>query len=340
MAEIFAPFKDKGYTIWGDNAFVSVEMLRRCKEWGINFAGTTRTTFGFPQSLIDEALEAGQWKWKMTPDGLLAAFWADVGFVKMMSNFHGPEEGMVQRREAGLADRVTRGAPVLGVEYNDKMGGTDLMDFMRGVYTTQRKSKKWWRCLYHWVLDTSMYNAFVLYQWVWNHLTPELPFKLKYREFIRKVVGHYIPNLEDRLSGTPPRDGPKRHRSPSVTPAATVTAAATASSTSSTPSAAASTTPTSRFRRRNTPSVYRGPGGETKRPPKWDQPCPGAAGGADLRKCTKTNKWGRVVRLQCKYCWNSGSVRVRVDSGWVCSLCEQHLCVECMNRYHRWINSE
>ena len=115
-------------------------MLRQCKLWDINFAGTTRTTFGFPKSLIDVELDAGQWKWNMTSDGLLASFWADVGFVKMMSNFHSPKAGFVRRRQSGVADRVERDAPVLGVEYNDKMGGVDLMDFIRGKYTTQRRS--------------------------------------------------------------------------------------------------------------------------------------------------------------------------------------------------------
>ena len=151
--------------------------------------------------MIDEDLQAGQWKWMMTPDGLLAAYWADVGFVKMMSNFHGPEAGIVDRRQSGKADRVTRGAPVLGVEYNDKMGGTDLMDFMRGIYSTQRKSKKWWKCLYHWCIDTAMYNVFVLHRWVWEYFHgADDKYKLKYRDFIRKVVGHYIPNLDNRLT--------------------------------------------------------------------------------------------------------------------------------------------
>ena len=60
MSSVLQPFKDKGYTVWGDNAFVSVAMLHKCKEWGINFVGTTRTTFGFPRALIDENLESGE----------------------------------------------------------------------------------------------------------------------------------------------------------------------------------------------------------------------------------------------------------------------------------------
>lgn len=43
----------------------------------------------------------------------------------------------------GEADSESREAPTVGVEYNDKMGGTDLKDFMRGLFTTQRTSKKW-----------------------------------------------------------------------------------------------------------------------------------------------------------------------------------------------------
>ena len=56
MAETFAPFADKGYRIRGDNVFVSVSMLRKCRQLKINFAGTTRTTFGFLSELIDENL--------------------------------------------------------------------------------------------------------------------------------------------------------------------------------------------------------------------------------------------------------------------------------------------
>ena len=142
------PFEGCGYNVWGDNSFVSVAMIKYTREHGINFAGTSRTTFGFPPSLIDENLSMGKWKWMMTPPGLLAAYWSDVGFVKLMSNFHSPESGMVLRRVSGQADREQRAAPRVGGEYNGKMGGTDLKDMMRGVYTVTRTGKKWWKTLW------------------------------------------------------------------------------------------------------------------------------------------------------------------------------------------------
>ena len=142
-------FSGKGYTVWADNAFVSVAMLKWAKEQKINFAGPTRTTYGFPKELIDPDLPQGQWKWLMTDPGILAAFWSDVGMVKLMSNFHSPTSGYVLRKVSGQADRVVRCAPTVGVGYNKGMGGTDLFDFMRGLYTTLRTSKKWWKTLYH-----------------------------------------------------------------------------------------------------------------------------------------------------------------------------------------------
>ena len=59
---VLTPFYDKGYTVWGDNAFTTVNMLRETKRHGVNFAGTTRTTYGFPRSLIDENLQPGEWR--------------------------------------------------------------------------------------------------------------------------------------------------------------------------------------------------------------------------------------------------------------------------------------
>ena len=54
------PFNNLGYTVWGDNAFTTVAMLRETKERGFNFAGTTRTTYGFPKTLVDEDLNPGE----------------------------------------------------------------------------------------------------------------------------------------------------------------------------------------------------------------------------------------------------------------------------------------
>ena len=212
------PFYGKGYNIWGDNAFVSVDMLRHLREHDTNFAGTSRTTYGFPSALTEQVdnLEMGQWKWLMAEPGLLAAYWCDVGFVKLMSNFHTPSQGMVMRRVKGLAERAERDAPTVGVQYNDFMGGTDKKDFMRGLYTVYRRSKKWWKSLYYWVLDASMYNAFVLHRWCWSTIYPHKKYNISYAQFIRLVCEHFLLPMDQVRTPCTPRCAVRRTLVPMV----------------------------------------------------------------------------------------------------------------------------
>ena len=231
------PFNKLGYTIWGDNAFVSVEMLKYFRENGTNFAGTTRTTYGFPQSLAanEDTLAMGEWKWLMAAPGLLAAYWCDVGYVKLMSNFHTPKQGMVLRKVKGQADREERGAPLVGQEYNDFMGGTDKKDFMRGLFTVCRRSKKWWKSLWYWVLDASMYNVFVLHKWCLKALHPRLKYKITYARFIRLVTDHFLKAPSQRRFSTPRCASRRRVPMLNLTPEGTVTTATVVTTVASSP---------------------------------------------------------------------------------------------------------
>ena len=46
--------------------------------------------------------------------------------------------------------------------YNEKMGGVDLADCRRQVYSCSRKSKKWWHRLFYFFLDVGVVNAHIL----------------------------------------------------------------------------------------------------------------------------------------------------------------------------------
>ena len=326
FCSVLTPFENKGYTVWGDNAFTTVNMLRYCKDRGINFAGTTRTTYGFPSTLVDDSLEAGEWRWLMTSEGFLAAYWADVGYVKLMSNFHSPESGQVMRRVTGQADKEARGAPTLGVEYNNFMGGTDLKDFIRGMYTTHRRGKKWWRCLFYWVLDTSMYNAFVLYRWCWKHIKGEVC-EVKYKEFIKHVATGLLPSDTD--------DSP-HHLSSSVAFATPNPTPLSSSGSSSKRRPRITSRRTQSARRRLVDAgSYEGPDGE-ERPPLRRALCPGG----DLVKTTKRSNKKGFVRLDCLYCKHAWERKKIHRTPYLCELCGAPLCVTCNYRYHRWVNGE
>lgn len=44
------------------------------------------------------------------------------------------------------------------------MAGTDSMDENINTYRIDIRSKKWWRCVLTWCLDTTIHNAWILYR--------------------------------------------------------------------------------------------------------------------------------------------------------------------------------
>ena len=85
MRQVLDEFNVPGVCVYADNLFVSVDMLRWCKENAFNLCGTTRRGFGFPDELqFERRMRLGDFDWRMTADGLLAVAWKDVGDTKAM----------------------------------------------------------------------------------------------------------------------------------------------------------------------------------------------------------------------------------------------------------------
>ena len=57
MRQVLDEFNVPGIKVFADNLFVSVDMLRWCRDRGINLAGTTRRSYGFPVCLSCEDME-------------------------------------------------------------------------------------------------------------------------------------------------------------------------------------------------------------------------------------------------------------------------------------------
>ena len=225
--------------------------------------------------------------------------------MKLISNFHNPISGLVYRRVTGQADKTARDAPVVGVNYNDLMGGTDLNDWMRGLYTTARIGKKWWKCLFFWCLDASMINAFLLHKWCFKHLHPHKKYIPTFANFIHSVCRELTIEL---VPGT----FRSRHRY--------IMPMHNAKST------------------KTTGDDYFGPSGEDRRA-RADAAC----GGGELERTpliVEGKKAGRHHQFNCRYCWNSNSVKkIKKTTSYQCSTCKIPLCPTCVWRYHLWVNS-
>lgn len=58
--------------------------------------------------------------------------------------------------------------------YNHHMGGVDIANQLRASYTTlQERNKRYWKPLFHWLLDIAITNAYLLYRASYSSLEPE-----------------------------------------------------------------------------------------------------------------------------------------------------------------------
>ena len=87
--------------------------------------------------------------------------------------------------------------PVVVDDYNHKMIGVDKLDQMMSYYSFKRKSVKWWRKVFFWVMFENLY---ILYK---NNTRS--PRKLTSREFRWEIV-------VSLCSDMPARHGSTRHR--------------------------------------------------------------------------------------------------------------------------------
>ncbi|XP_025407097.1 piggyBac transposable element-derived protein 3-like [Sipha flava] len=76
------------------------------------------------------------------------------------------------------------------------MGGTDLMDENVNRYRIGLRGKKWWWCLFTWLIDVSIQNAWILHKKSGGNLSQ--------LEFRRDIVKTYLITY----SNLPKRPGP------------------------------------------------------------------------------------------------------------------------------------
>ena len=202
------------HRVYMDNAFPQVRNLEKMYDMKVYGAGTMRPHFGFPPELHElvrklndknSPLDVGEYEWMMAPLGddrdasFLAVVWRDVGYVKFISTFHLPKEVLIYRRQPGKSEKDERSC-IEGIkDYNQNMGGTDLLDALRYHNSTQRKTVKWWHALFFWILDNAVLNAYTLYECDFRDAGIDGK-KLTRRQFIIKVAGALLGHMQSKPS--------------------------------------------------------------------------------------------------------------------------------------------
>lgn len=88
----------------------------------------------------------------------------DRKLVFLVSNFHNRKSfQIIQRKEKDDGKSLVK-CPTSIVEYNKYMGGVDLANQRKASYSLDRKSRRFWLCIFFNFLNITLSNAFVVFR--------------------------------------------------------------------------------------------------------------------------------------------------------------------------------
>lgn len=199
LDEIVAVKGIQPYKLYFDNLFTGITLLKYLRDEGYQGTGTVRET-RFPktcpltgkkilakkargtyESIIDKA------------NGIIFVRWVDNGVVTAASTCFGVHPMGNVRRYSQMEKKIVQVLrPSVIAKYNSAMGGTDLKDENLSRYRISMRGKNWWWCLFTWILDACVQNAWQIHKKSGGTL-PQLQFR-------REIVNNYLNSF-----GVPPK---------------------------------------------------------------------------------------------------------------------------------------
>ena len=153
-----------GHELYTDNYYTSPTLFLTLYNLGINACGTVRSNRRFfPKELITQCTRHNRGFYEYRSNGpLLASVWIDKRTIYFVSTLHPAEPaGTVKRRRVdGSQEDVS--CPPLLVDYQKYMRGVDRGDQLSGYYNIGRRSKKWWKRVFSYLVECCILNSYVL----------------------------------------------------------------------------------------------------------------------------------------------------------------------------------
>ena len=153
------------HSLYMDNFYNSVALSEFLLDQKVYTVGTLRRNRGEPPEIRDPGrMNSGDVVARDNGKVLVLA-WKDKRVVKAITTKHDASMTTVARpkkRGRGEMEQVSK--PACIVDYNKHMSGVDLLDQMISYYPFTRKTTKWTKKVFFYLVKISAHNAFVLYK--------------------------------------------------------------------------------------------------------------------------------------------------------------------------------
>lgn len=190
-------YPGSGFHIFTDRYYTGMELACKLKKQKIHLTGTVQANRkNLPLQVKKGALNLKKHEVKAYrhKDDILCSAWKDKRNVLMLSTLCNNGTETIERREKNRREATKISKPSVICEYNRFMGGVDNLDHYVASYKFTRKSLKWWRKLFFWLLEVSVVNSFLLYNM--NQLNKGLKY-LNHRKFREALIMQLVGDVRN-----------------------------------------------------------------------------------------------------------------------------------------------
>lgn len=160
----------QNFIIYADNLFSSLQLVKELKKKGFWFVGTVRENRLKCCELKAEKVLRKEKRGAMDSkvefnSNVVAVRWYDNRKVDLISSCVGVEPVQkVKRYDKKTKEIIEVDCPFIVQEYNQHMGGVDLLDSLTSLYKYSIKSRRWYLYIFFHTINMAVVNAWLLYR--------------------------------------------------------------------------------------------------------------------------------------------------------------------------------
>ena len=195
VGQLLTQTQGSGYHVYTDRFYTSPTLSIKLLDEKIHITGTVqKNRKGLPNELKSLRLKNQDIKAYRHPSNMLMVLaYQDKRTITMLSTWHNAGTTTISRIvKGGQQEDIEK--PVVICDYTVHMGAVDRSDHYCTSYSFMRKTLKWWRKMFFWLVEVSIMNSFILYEKV-NHTTA-----LQHLTYRQKLVEQLVGDIRNNHS--------------------------------------------------------------------------------------------------------------------------------------------
>lgn len=165
VMHVVSPYLDRGHHLFTDRYYTSVPLAQALSKHNTSFTGTSnKNRVNLPDELSQmKSMKGGEMVSYRTNDLLALAWQAEKRNkpVYMLSTESSAKWETIRPQNAYNPPTQKPSAVHL---YNHNMNGVDRADQLAVYYSFERKTRKWWRKVFFWMMESTIVNSFIIYK--------------------------------------------------------------------------------------------------------------------------------------------------------------------------------